>query len=61
MEKVKVVGRFSDGKLIKGFTQDFFPEYGAFHLIPGRFHGEEFAGKRGKGEQWLPGKIIVGI
>jgi len=34
MEKVKVVVRFSDGKLIKGFTQDFFPNKERFHLIP---------------------------
>jgi hypothetical protein len=34
MEKVKVVVRFSDGKLIKGFTHDFFPNKERFHLIP---------------------------
>lgn len=34
MEKVKVVLRFYDGKLIKGFTQDFFPNKERFHLIP---------------------------
>jgi hypothetical protein len=34
MEKVKVVVRYSDGKLIKGFTQDFFPNKELFHLIP---------------------------
>jgi hypothetical protein len=34
MEKVKVVVRYSDGKLIKGFTQDFFPNKDRFHLIP---------------------------
>jgi hypothetical protein len=34
MEKVKVIVRFSDGKLIKGFTQDFFPNKERFHLIP---------------------------
>jgi hypothetical protein len=34
MEKVKVVVRFSDGKLIRGFTQDFFPNKERFHLIP---------------------------
>jgi hypothetical protein len=26
--------RLSDGKLIKGFTQDFFPIKERFHLIP---------------------------
>jgi hypothetical protein len=34
MGKVKVVVRFGDGKLIKGFTQDFFPNKERFHLIP---------------------------
>ena len=34
MEKVKVVARFSDGKLIKGFTHDFFPNKKLFHLTP---------------------------
>jgi hypothetical protein len=34
MEKIKVVVRYSDGKLIKGFTEDFFPNKDRFHLIP---------------------------
>jgi len=34
MEKLKVVVRFSDGKLIKGFTGDFFPDKERFHVIP---------------------------
>jgi hypothetical protein len=34
MEKVKVVVRYSCGRLIKGFTQDFFPNKERFHLIP---------------------------
>jgi len=34
MEKIKVVVRYRDGKLIKGFTQDFFPNKERFHLIP---------------------------
>ena len=34
MEKVKVIVRYRDGKLIKGFTQDFFPTKKLFHLIP---------------------------
>jgi len=34
MEKVKVVVHFSDGKLIKGFTEDFSPNKDRFHLIP---------------------------
>jgi len=32
MEKVKVVVRYSCGRLIKGFTQDFFPSKKLFHL-----------------------------
>jgi hypothetical protein len=34
MEKVKIVVRYSDGKLTKGFTEDFFPNKERFHLIP---------------------------
>jgi hypothetical protein len=34
MEKVKVVVRYSCGRLVKGFTQDFFPTKKLFHLIP---------------------------
>jgi len=34
MERVKVVVRYSDGRLIKGFTHDFFPNKERFHLIP---------------------------
>jgi hypothetical protein len=34
MEKIKVVLRYSDGKLIKGFTEDCFPNKERFHLIP---------------------------
>jgi hypothetical protein len=34
MEKVKVVVRYRDGRLIKGFTQDFFPTKELFHFIP---------------------------
>jgi hypothetical protein len=34
MEKVKVVVRYSCGRLAKGFTQDFFPTKKLFHLTP---------------------------
>jgi len=34
MEKVKAVVRYSDGKVIKGFTEDFYPNKERFHLIP---------------------------
>ena len=32
MEPVKVVVRYVNGKVIKGFTQDFFPNKDRFHL-----------------------------
>ncbi len=34
MEKVKVIVRYRDGRLIKGFTQDFYPTKKLFHLAP---------------------------
>jgi hypothetical protein len=34
MEKIKVVLRYRDGRLIKGFTEDFFPNRERFHLTP---------------------------
>jgi len=33
-EAVRVVVRFTDGKLFKGTTQDFLPNRPTFHLIP---------------------------
>lgn len=41
MEKLKVVVRFSDGRLIKGFTNDFFPNKDRFHVIPADNHSGE--------------------
>jgi len=38
MEKIKVVVRYSDGRLIKGFTEDFFPNKERFHLMPANNH-----------------------
>jgi hypothetical protein len=38
MEKVKVVVRYSDGRLIKGFTEDFFPNKERFRLMPANNH-----------------------
>lgn len=35
MEIAKVVVRYADGKILKGFTQDFFPNKESFHLHPG--------------------------
>ena len=32
MEPIKVVVRYADGKLVKGMTQDFFPNKDRFHL-----------------------------
>ena len=34
MDLVKVVVRYADGKVIKGYTQDFFPNKDRFHLQP---------------------------
>jgi hypothetical protein len=34
MEKVKVVVRYSCGRLVKGFSQDFFPAKKPVHLTP---------------------------
>lgn len=34
MERMKVVARYKDGKITKGFTQDFFPNKDRFHLFP---------------------------
>ena len=33
MEPTKVVARYIDGRVIKGFTQDFFPNKDSFHLF----------------------------
>jgi hypothetical protein len=33
MEPVKIVARYNDGRLVKGFTQDFFPKKERFHVI----------------------------
>jgi hypothetical protein len=40
MEPTKVIARFRDGRVIKGFTQDFFPNKDSFHL----FKAEKGAG-----------------
>ncbi len=34
MEAIKVVARFADNRLIKGYTQDFFPNKSLFHIHP---------------------------
>ncbi len=34
METVKVVARYKDGKILKGVTQNFFPNKDRFHLFP---------------------------
>jgi len=33
-EATRVVARFNDGKVMKGTTQDFFPNRPSFHLLP---------------------------
>ena len=34
MEPVKVVARYINGKRVKGFSQDFFPNKDRFHISP---------------------------
>ncbi|OGP53375.1 MAG: hypothetical protein A2162_06740 [Deltaproteobacteria bacterium RBG_13_52_11b] len=34
MEPIKVVARYANGTVIKGFTQDFFPNKDRFHVTP---------------------------
>jgi hypothetical protein len=34
MERIQIVVRYADGRVLKGFTQDFFPNKDRFHLIP---------------------------
>jgi len=34
MEPVKVVARYANGKRVKGFSQDFFPNKDRFHVYP---------------------------
>jgi len=34
MEPIKIVARCTNGTVIKGFTQDFFPNKDRFHVIP---------------------------
>jgi hypothetical protein len=34
VEPVKVVARYIDGKRVKGFSQDFFPNKDRFHVYP---------------------------
>jgi len=34
MEKVKIVARYLNGRMIKGFTQDFAPNKPGFHIFP---------------------------
>jgi hypothetical protein len=34
MERIKVVARYNNGDVVKGFTQNFFPNKDRFHLFP---------------------------
>ena len=34
MEASKIVARFLDGKMVKGYTQNFFPNRPVFHVVP---------------------------
>ena len=33
-ERIKVVVRYANGRVLKGYTQDFFPNKNRFHLFP---------------------------
>lgn len=35
MERIQVIIRYSNGKIIKGHTMDFFPNKDRFHVTPG--------------------------
>lgn len=34
MERIKVIARYADGRVVKGYTQDFHPNKPRFHLLP---------------------------
>ena len=34
MEASKIIARFQDGKILKGYTQNFFPNRPVFHVLP---------------------------
>ncbi len=34
MEPIKVIVRYADGRLVKGYTSDFFPNKSVFHVRP---------------------------
>jgi hypothetical protein len=34
LEASKIVARFLDGKIVKGYTQNFFPNRPVFHVLP---------------------------
>ena len=34
MEARKIVARFQNGKIVKGYTQNFFPNRPVFHVLP---------------------------
>jgi hypothetical protein len=34
LEASKIVARFQDGKMVKGYTQNFFPNRPIFHVLP---------------------------
>jgi hypothetical protein len=43
MEPIKVVVRYVDGRVVKGTTQDFFPNKDRFHLLSDTTTSEESA------------------
>ncbi len=41
MEPSKIVVRYRDGRVVKGFTQNFFPNKPVFHLLPSEGTGSK--------------------
>ncbi len=41
MERIRVVVRYADGRILKGYTHDFFPNKDRFHLFLASRSGEQ--------------------
>ncbi len=54
---IKIVVRYRDGKLLKGYTNDFFPNKPAFHIQP----GEEAAGQSTGAAMSEPKSIVITV
>jgi hypothetical protein len=49
----------TEGYCLHGDVYTMGSPEGCFHAEPDRFNGEEFAGKRGDNQAWLPGEIAI--